>query len=48
MEKEEDNKTMFFLGLAVAISTLILNVVQIRSFAKSQEKENKPDNNNQF
>ena len=41
MAKKEKkvSKTIVYLGLAVAISTLLLNVVQIRYFFK-QEKGN--------
>ena len=46
-KKEEENKFLYYLGFAVAISTLLLNVVQIRSFIK-QNKENKLNNNNQI
>jgi len=45
MEKQEDNKFLYLLGFGVAISTLLLNIVQIRSLVKNQEKENKPNNN---
>jgi len=47
MEKEENNKFLYYLGFAVAISTLALNIVQIRSFVK-QNKQNNPENNNQL
>ena len=46
--KEEDNKILYLLGFGVAISTLLLNIVQIRSYIKNKEKENKSGNDNQL
>ena len=43
-KKKEEELFLYYLGFGVAISTLLLNIVQIIHFVK--DKENKPNNTN--
>ena len=43
-KEQEEDRLLYYLGWGVAISTLLLNVVQIIHLSK--DKENKPNTNN--